>query len=286
MIHRSPHLGERGPEITEHAAVAFVGQRRRRMTATKSMRNRHDTRGLETKYGSRSGVIADRHVPESLFGVWFLGTETWTEHVLGRAIADLDRLIPDRRLSYPVIVDVGCGWGRSFALLQERFRPSRMIGVDIDPAMIEAAAAEAAKHDLRVEFNRSSSAHLPLPDRSADMVFCHQTFHHLVDQKAALHEFHRVLKPDGLLLFAESTRRYIRSWIIRLLFRHPMDVQRTASEYQAMIVEAGFRLEQRSISYPYLWWSRPDLGILERWFGIPPASPREETLVNLVAVRA
>ena len=86
-----------------------------------------------------------------------------------------------------------------------------------------------------------------------------------------------------MFLFAESTRKYIHSWIIRLLFRHPMDVQRTAEEYIAMIRAAGFDVPERSISLPYLWWSRNDLGILERWFGITPPTDREETLINLVA---
>ena len=59
-------------------------------------------------------------------------------------------------------------------------------------------------------------AQLPLPDASADIVFCHQTFHHLVEQDRALAEFRRVLKPGGILLFAESTDAYIKSWVIRL----------------------------------------------------------------------
>jgi hypothetical protein len=94
-----------------------------------------------------------------------------------------------------------------------------------------------------------------------------------------------VLKPGGLLLFAESTRAYIHSWIIRLLFRHPMEVQRSAPEYLAMIRDAGFFINPESLSYPYSWWSRPDLGIMERWFGVAPRAAREETLINLVAVR-
>ena len=228
---------------------------------------------------------ADAHVPETKIGTWFLGTGTWTRHVLERAIADLERLIPDRRLAYPVIVDVGCGWGRSFKLLHDRFRPERMIGIDIDATMVAAAANEARKNGLTVEVRRGSSSRLPLPDRSVDMVFCHQTFHHLIDQDRALAEFHRVLKPGGLLLFAESTRKYIHSWIIRLLFRHPMDVQRSAEEYLSMIRAAGFDVTPAEVSYPYLWWSRNDLGIMERWFGIAPPALREETLVNLVAIR-
>ena len=105
------------------------------------------------------------------------------------------------------------------------------------------------------------SSKLPLPDASVDLLFCHQTFHHLVDQDAAIAEFFRVLKPGGTLLFAESTRRYIHSWIIRLLFRHPMDVQKTAPEYLGLVRAAGFAVPDSQVSYPFLWWSREDLGL-------------------------
>lgn len=136
-----------------------------------------------------------------------------------------------------------------------------------------------------VELYQAPISRLPLSDGSVDLVFCHQTLHHLIDQNRAIREWRRVLKPNGLLLVAESTRAYIHSWIIRLLFRHPMHVQRSASEYLAMIRDAGFIVDSKSISYPYSWWSRPDLGIMERWFGVSPSAVREETLVNLVAVR-
>jgi ubiquinone/menaquinone biosynthesis C-methylase UbiE len=225
------------------------------------------------------------HVPETRFGKWFLRTETWRVHVLERAIRDLLRLIPQPRASYPVVVDVGCGSGYSLPKLAQRFAPQQLIGVDIDPEMLAAAGEEAARAGVRVRLIESSSTRIPLPDGSADLLFCHQTFHHLVEQEAALAEFLRVLKPGGVLLFAESTRRYIHSWIIRALFRHPMDVQRTAPEYLQMVRAAGFQVPETSISYPYLWWSRADLGILERWFGIQPPATREETLLNLVAVR-
>jgi ubiquinone/menaquinone biosynthesis C-methylase UbiE len=225
------------------------------------------------------------YVAESRFGLWFLRTETWVEHVLTRAVRDLERLIKERQESYPVVADVGCGYGRSFKLLHERFRPERMIGVDINPEMLAASAEETARHGLAVELSLGTGSRLPIPDEAVDLLFCHQTFHHLVDQDSAIREFHRVLKPGGLLLFAESTRAYIQSWMIRLLFRHPMDVQKSAAEYLALIRDAGFTVDPDAVSYPYLWWSRSDLGVAERWLGIMPPRNREETLVNAVAVR-
>ncbi|MEC5396599.1 class I SAM-dependent methyltransferase [Uliginosibacterium sp. H1] len=232
-----------------------------------------------------AAAFNDPHVPETAFGKWFLRTPTWTVHVLERAFKDLERLIPDRKPSYGVVADVGCGYGRSLAKLHERFAPKRLIGMDIDPEMIEAAGREVAAAGVDAEFVRCSSSRILLPDDSVDVLFCHQTFHHLIDQDAAIREFFRVLKPGGMLLFAESTKRYIHSWMIRLLFRHPMEVQKTAEEYLAMVRQAGFDVPDERVSYPFLWWSREDLGILERVFRIQPPARREETLINLVAIK-
>jgi len=229
------------------------------------------------------------YIPETEFGDWFLQTRTWDVHVLEVALRDLARLDPAPRANYPVVIDVGCGWGGSLRKLSDRFRPERLVGFDIAPKMVAAATLEAARVRTAgggtAEVVQASSAALPLPGASVDLLFCHQTFHHLVDQDAAIGEFFRVLKPGGKLLFAESTRRYIHSWIIRLLFRHPMDVQKTAPEYLALVRAAGFVVPDAQVSYPFLWWSREDLGLVERVLRIQPAKVREETLINLVATR-
>ena len=227
-------------------------------------------------------------VPETRLGFWFLGTQTWETRVVRVALQDLARLIPaGRRPARPVVLDVGCGQGKSFQPLQELFAPQRLIGIDFEPACLEKAAREAAKERVPVEIQRGDASALALPEASVDVVFCHQTFHHLTRQREALAEVHRVLKPGGLLLFAESTRAYIESWIIRLLFRHPAEAQHSAGEYLAMVREAGFRFGPESVSFPYLWWSRSDLGAAEWWgFGVPKPGEREETLINLVASRA
>jgi len=245
------------------------------------------------KFVSSSETSSGTFVPETAFGLWFLRTATWEHHVLRVAINDLKRLLDTTLPAAPVIVDVGCGQGQSFRLLGNAFKPGRIIGVDFhEPSLVEAhRAAQSCSQDdgwaSEIELLHGDCARLPLPDASADIVFCHQTFHHLVDQVHSLDEFRRVLKPGGVLLFAESTDAYIKSWVIRLLFRHPMHVQKSADGYLDMIRNAGFAFGPQNVSMPYLWWSRAaDFGLLER-LGLhrPLPGKRRETLVNVAAIK-
>ncbi len=224
-------------------------------------------------------------VKESSFGIWFLSTDTWVKHVLTKALGDLESLINNRKQCYPVILDVGCGHGHSLRMLDQRFNPEKIIGLDVDPEFQTRAQHNVSLCNCEVQLQNDDAANIDLDDDSVDMLFCHQTFHHLVDPERAIQEFFRVLKPGGLLLFAESCRRYIHSFLIRLLFRHPMDVQKTDLEYIALIRSAGFKFEENNISRPFLWWSREDLGARE-FFGFPEQQQgREETMVNLVALK-
>jgi len=226
------------------------------------------------------------YVEETRIGFHFLRSHTWQHHVLRVAINDLKRLIGEPSPRGGTLLDAGCGQGKSFRLLRDAFQPARLIALDADPRSLSLAQAQAQIESIPVELHSADCAQIPLSDGSVDIVFCHQTFHHLVEQERALAEFWRVLKPGGLLLFAESTKAYIDTWVIRWFFRHPMEVQKSAEEYLEMLRWQGFEFEPRNVSFPYLWWSRSkDFGLLERW-GLkapPPPGQREETLVNVAA---
>ncbi|MGH8551113.1 MAG: class I SAM-dependent methyltransferase [Methylococcales bacterium] len=223
-------------------------------------------------------------VPETRFGTWFLGTETWCVYVLQHALNDLELLMQPRPASIPAVLEVGFGHGKALLELDRRFRPQRLVGIDADPLSRARAQAELHAHGIHAELVTTNAASIDFPDNSFDVVFCHQTLHHIVAQEAALAEFFRVLKPGGMLLLAESTRRFIHSPPIKILFRHPMHVQKTAEQYIALVRQAGFDVPPEKISCPYLWWSRPDIGVLE-WLGFKIPSRREATLVNLVATK-
>ena len=230
--------------------------------------------------------LSDNYVEETRFGLWFLRSYTWQYRVLRVAIDDFRSLFSEALPSNPVLLDAGCGQGKSFKYLQQTFMPERLIGVDADPHSLNQSREEAVYQGIAVELIGSDCATLAVPDASVDLLFCHQTFHHLVEQEKALAEFYRVLKPGGYLMFAESTEAYIDTWVIRWLFRHPMHVQKSAAQYLEMIRRQGFEFGSHNVSYPYLWWSRAkDFGLLER-LGLcqpKPFGQREETLVNVVA---
>ena len=224
-------------------------------------------------------------VHESSFGKWFLNTDIWVTRVIQIALNDLVQRMDNPQKSYETILDVGVGFGNSLWNLDQQFHPKKIIGLDIDPQVLDAAQQQAQRCDAEVELLECNALQIKLPNNSVDMLFCHQTFHHLVDHDAAIKEFFRVLKPGGVLLFAESTRRYIHSWVIKWLFRHPMDVQKTAEQYLSLIKQTGFQVGKQNVSYPYLWWSREDLGIMQNWFHKAIPDEKEETLINLVATK-
>ncbi|EIK96908.1 methyltransferase [Pseudomonas sp. M47T1] len=230
--------------------------------------------------------LSDSYVEETRFGFWFLRSHTWQHHVLRVAINDLRSLFSEPLPLAPVVLDAGCGQGKSFQYLNKVFAPGQLLGSDADPHSVDLTRLEAARLGLNAQVQGADCASLPHADASVDLLFCHQTFHHLVEQGQALAEFYRVLKPGGYLLFAESTEAYIDTWVIRWLFRHPMHVQKSAAGYLQMIRQQGFEFGPQNVSYPYLWWSRAkDFGLLERLrLRKPkPFGQREETLVNVVA---
>jgi SAM-dependent methyltransferase len=76
-----------------------------------------------------------------------------------------------------------------------------------------------------VELIGSDCATLAVPDASVDLLFCHQTFHHLVEQEKALAEFYRVLA--GRLPAVRRVHRGLHRYLgDSLAVPHPMHVQK------------------------------------------------------------
>jgi SAM-dependent methyltransferase len=103
------------------------------------------------------------------------------------------------------VLDVGCGPGR-LAIQLAREHGLAVVGIDLDPAMIERARANARQVDnerMRPTFVVGDVAAMPFLDGSFDVVVSTMSMHHWDDPSAGGHEIDRVLRPDGRALIWE-----------------------------------------------------------------------------------
>jgi SAM-dependent methyltransferase len=115
-----------------------------------------------------------------------------------RIAADVAAIAPDGGR----VLEVGCGPGR-LSILPARQYGLDVTGLDLDPAMIERARANASRSaaDGREPyFLVGNVASLAFPDRSFDLVISTLSMHHWADPTAGLIEIGRVLRPGGRAL--------------------------------------------------------------------------------------
>ena len=98
-----------------------------------------------------------------------------------------------------VVVDLGSGGGLDVFLASKMVGPEgRAIGIDMTPAMLERARANAkAGGYTNVEFYQSTIDKIPLPDASVDCVISNCALNLAPDKPAVFREIARVLKPGG-----------------------------------------------------------------------------------------
>jgi hypothetical protein len=68
---------------------------------------------------------------------------------------------------------------------------------------------------------------------------------------------------------------------VRLLFRHPLQVQKTADEYVELVKSSGFKIDENEIKTSRPWWSRKDFGLTEK-IGLPQKR-QEMTEILMIA---
>ncbi|MGH8526909.1 MAG: class I SAM-dependent methyltransferase, partial [Gammaproteobacteria bacterium] len=106
------------------------------------------------------------------------------------------------------VLDFGCGWGRHLRFFLKDSPVRRLHGIDVDPRLIEICRRGLPGVHLEVVDPFPPSA---FPDHSIDLVYAFSVFSHLAEQahQAWITEFHRILKPDGLLIVTTQRRDFI-----------------------------------------------------------------------------
>lgn len=156
---------------------------------------------------------------------------------VARLVGGLD--LRDRR-----VVDVGCGLGGPACVLAEEFG-AYVVGIDLEPPLIERARARAAERGLedRVRFEVVELGPLPFTDESVDLVISAGAFTQTADKYTAFRDCHRILKPGGSIALYDWNRiegelsQDMRRWIELEGLTYQLE---TLERYGELLEQAGF----------------------------------------------
>jgi len=93
----------------------------------------------------------------------------------------------------------------------------RLTGVDFSPGMLDLARDRARQQGIAADLRLGDAQRLDLPDASFDTVVCTFSLCAIPDERTAVAEMIRVLRPGGLLLLADHVAS--ARWPVRALQR-------------------------------------------------------------------
>lgn len=143
------------------------------------------------------------------------------------------------------VMDVGCGTGVLFTLIQERIGPQgTLIAVDTSDKMIEVAKKRYANFN-NITYAVGPLEEITLPDKSINVILCFAVFPHIEDKQMALKKCYNFLTVDGsLYIFHLSDTKSLNEFHHNLNAPVSRDYMPNRNELEEIIQKTGFIIMQ------------------------------------------
>jgi len=143
-----------------------------------------------------------------------------------------------------IILDVGCGGGKTIQKMAEVATQGMIHGVDFADGSVAASRSKNAQliKAGRVEIKQASVSTLPFPNNYFDLVTAVETHYYWTDIVNDFQEILRVLKPNATFaIIAESYNRNNRQGKLQWLGEHILKFrQMSIDEHRQIFSAAGF----------------------------------------------
>jgi malonyl-CoA O-methyltransferase len=140
------------------------------------------------------------------------------------------------------VLDIGCGTGMATEALLKRYPKAEVLALDFALPML-AHTRKRGRWLRRPRCLCGDLDHLPVASQSVDLVYSNAAIQWSHDPAGAIAEMHRVLRPDGLLMFSsfgpDTLRELRHAWSEVDGFEHVhgfLDMH----HYGDMLMSAGF----------------------------------------------
>lgn len=131
-----------------------------------------------------------------------------------------------------VILDIGCGGGKTIQLLSKRNTSGKIVGIDYSEQAVKDSI-RANKQDVekgKVNILQASVTDMPFSNNTFDIITAFQTHYFWPDLEKGVKEAFRVLKKDGhFLIIAELYK-----------INYHMQTYKTREELEQLFIKTGF----------------------------------------------
>jgi SAM-dependent methyltransferase len=158
------------------------------------------------------------------------------------------------------VLDAGCGFGGSLALLNERFERMALTGLNIDARQLDRARRlVVARTGNTVRFDEGDACALPYPDESLDRILAVECIFHFPSREQFFREARRTLRPGGTFTLTDFIPARLGLPVARLAtefpaltrFQYfgPCNLRYTIQDYRSLGSRTGFTpLVERDVS--------------------------------------